>query len=98
MSIVDGKGPDIHVFEAGASVEPTILEISKDGNIWINLAHIPGDKVSVDLCGKVSALDPFHHVRLTDVGNRESGPQRFSGTPDADIDADAVAAINAVLR
>lgn len=96
VAVIDGEGPDIHVFEAGGSVEATILEISKDGRTWIDLGQISGGKASVDLRGKVAAGDRFPFVRLTDVNKRDSGTPKFSGTPGADIDA--VAAINAVLR
>jgi len=80
--IVDVPGPDIYIFEIGPDIEPTQLEISTDGNRWINIGKISGGKASVDIHDFVSPEDRFRFVRLTDLKSACGG-----NTPGADIDA-----------
>jgi len=90
VRLVDVNGPDLHVFEVGPSVEPTQLEISKDGTNWINLGRISGGKASVDIHNFVSPGDQFRYVRLTDLRSACGGEY-----PGADIDA--IGAIGCVI-
>ena len=90
VRLVDVPGPDLHVFEVGPAVEPTQLEISKDGVNWINIGKIAGGKASVDIHPYVSPGDQFRYVRLTDLKTACGGDY-----PGADIDA--VGAIGCVV-
>ena len=87
-AIIDVNGPDIYVFELGAT-EPTNLEISKDGQNWITVGQIKGGTASVDIRNHIENGEVFHYVRFTDL-------QTNSTQPGADIDA--VAAIGGALR
>src|SRR5690606_29476033 len=87
-AIVDVEGPDIYVFEVGA-IEPTTLEMSKDGQHWIKIGKINGGTAEVDISGYVPDGENYHYVRFTDLKSP-------SDIPGADIDA--VAAIGSVMR
>ena len=80
--IVDVNGPDLYVFELGA-IEPTKLEISKDGVHWIEIGKIQGGTAAVDIKDFVKPGETFHFVRLTDLNTP-------SALPGADVDAVAV--------
>lgn len=85
-AIVNISGPDLYVFEMGKYIEPTNLEISKDGKKWINVGKITGGTATVDIGDSVKAGEVFHYVKLTDLKSDCKG-----SWPGADIDA--VAAI-----
>ena len=87
-ALTDVEGPDLYIFEIG-KIEPTSLEISKDGITWVNVGKIDGGVSEVDIAGFVEPGDLFYYVRLTDLN-------RSSGIPGADVDA--IAAIGAALR
>lgn len=87
-SISDVNGPDIYVFEIG-QIEPTNIEISKNGKDWINVGKIEGGTAGLDIHDFVQPGDTFNYIRLTDLDT-------YSGMPGADIDA--VAAIGGALR
>ena len=87
-SITDVNGPDIYVFEIG-EIEPTNIEISKNGTDWINVGKIEGGTAGLDIHDFVQPGDTFNYIRLTDLDT-------YSGMPGADIDA--VAAIGGALR
>ncbi|MCW8861984.1 MAG: VWA domain-containing protein [Rhodospirillales bacterium] len=87
-ALVNGEGPDLHVFEVGQGMEPTFVSISKDGVEWIDLGKISGGTADVDIEAFVKPGERFHYVRLTDTGNCGGN------WPGADIDA--VGAIGAV--
>ncbi len=87
-AITDVNGPDIYVFEIG-QIEPTNIEISKNGTDWINVGKIEGGTAGLDIHDFVQAGDTFNYIRLTDLDT-------YSGMPGADIDA--VAAIGGALR
>ncbi len=87
-ALVDVNGPDLFVFEAG-QIEPTNLEISKDGINWVPVGKIEGGTASVDIKKVAKPNDYFYYVRLTDL-NTESSV--------AGADIDAVAAIGAVIK
>jgi OOP family OmpA-OmpF porin len=89
VRLVDVDGPDLYIFEVGADVEPTQLEISKDGQQWITIGRISGGKTSVDIRPYVQPGDQFRYIRLTDLKSACGG-----NWPGADIDA--VAAIGCV--
>ena len=86
-SLANVKGPDLYVFEMGA-IEPTNLEISKDGSQWIAVGQIKGGTALVDIEPFVKPGDTFNFIRLTDL-------ETSSGIPGADIDA--VAAIGGAM-
>ncbi|MDH3698110.1 MAG: OmpA family protein [Flavobacteriaceae bacterium] len=87
-AILDVNGPDIYVFEIG-KIEPTNLEISKNGQDWINVGKIEGGTAFIDIKDYVKPGETFNYVRFTDLDTQ-------SGQPGADIDA--VAAIGGALR
>ena len=87
-AIIDVNGPDIYVFEIGV-IEPTNLEISKDGVNWIVVGKIEGGTAFVDIADHVRPGETFNYVRFTDLDT-------WSDVPGADIDA--VAAIGGALR
>jgi outer membrane protein OmpA-like peptidoglycan-associated protein len=87
-ALVDVNGPDLFVFEAG-QIEPTNLDISKDGINWINVGKISGGTASVDISKVAKPTDYFYYVRLTDLNTASSI---------AGADIDAVAAIGAVIK
>lgn len=87
-AIANVNGPDLYVFEIGA-MEPTSLEISKDGNSWINVGRISGGTAMVDISPFVKQGETFNYVRLTDLDSK-------SWVAGADVDA--VAAIGGALR
>lgn len=86
-SLSNVKGPDLYVFEMGA-IEPTNLEISKNGLDWISVGKIEGGTAMVDIEPFVKTGETFNYVRLTDL-------ETPSGIPGADIDA--VAAIGGAM-
>ncbi len=87
-AIIDVNGPDIYVFEIG-EIEPTNLEISKDGENWITVGQIEGGTAFVDIKDHVKQGEIFNYVRFTDLDT-------YSGQPGADIDA--VATIGGAMR
>jgi outer membrane protein OmpA-like peptidoglycan-associated protein len=87
-ALVDINGPDLFVFETG-QIEPTNLDISKDGIIWINVGKISGGTASLDINKYVKPNEYFYYVRLIDLNTQ-------SAIAGADIDA--VAAIGAAMR
>ena len=86
-SLSNVKGPDLYVFEMGA-IEPTLLEISKNGMDWISMGKIEGGTAMVDIAPFVKTGETFNYIRLTDL-------ETESGIPGADIDA--VAAIGGAM-
>ena len=87
-SLTDVNGPDLYVFELG-KIEPTRLEISKDGTEWIEVGKIEGGTAMVDISHAVQPGETFNYIRLTDL-------ETYSTVPGADVDA--VAAIGGALR
>ncbi len=87
-AIIDVNGPDIYVFEIGV-IEPTNLEISKDGKNWITVGKIEGGTAFVDIADYAKPGETFNYVRFTDLDT-------WSDVPGADIDA--VAAIGGAMR
>lgn len=87
-ALVDVNGPDLYVFELG-QIEPTNLEISRDGKDWISVGKISGGVAEVDIHDFVKKDELFYYVRLTDL-------ETSSGIPGADVDA--IAAIGSAVR
>lgn len=87
-ALTDVNGPDLYIFEMGA-IEPTDLEISKDGKNWIYVGKIDGGVAEVDIAPFVNKGELFYYVRLKDLKTK-------SGEPGADVDA--IAAIGSALR
>jgi len=90
-ALVDVPGPDLHVFEVGRDVEPTRIELSKDGVNWTSIGEISGGRTSVDIAKYGLAGQDFRFVRVTDLGKYCGG-----GWPGADIDA--IAAVGSATR
>ena len=87
-ALTNVNGPDLYIFEIG-QIEPTNLEISKDGKTWIKVGKIDGGVSEVDIASFVKQGELFYYVRLTDL-------KMDSALPGADVDA--IAAIGAALR
>ncbi len=87
-ALVDVNGPDLYVFEAG-EIEPTNLDISKNGIDWINVGKISGGTAAVDISKVAKPGDYFYYVRLTDLNTQSTV---------AGADIDAVAAIGAAMK
>ncbi|MCF6279432.1 MAG: OmpA family protein [Flavobacteriaceae bacterium] len=87
-ALVDVNGPDLYLFEIG-QLEPTELEISKDGKSWIKIGKIDGGVAEVDISPFVKPNDLFYYVRFKDLKEK-------SGIPGADVDA--IAAIGSAMR
>jgi outer membrane protein OmpA-like peptidoglycan-associated protein len=90
-ALVNIEGPDLYIFEVGSEIEPTQLEISKDGITWINVGEISGGRSEVDINNFVKENEAFYYVRLTDLKGGCKG-----SWPGADIAA--VAALGSVMQ
>ena len=82
------NGPDLYVFEMG-EIEPSGLEISKDGKEWIDIGHIEGGRTMVNIEPFVPKGVTFTYVRLTNLIT-------YSALTGADIDA--IGAIGGALQ
>ena len=87
-ALTNVNGPDLYIFEIG-QIEPTDLEISKDGENWIRVGKIDGGVAEVDIAPFVKKGELFYYVRLKDL-------EEQSALPGADVDA--IAAIGAAMR
>lgn len=87
-ALTNVNGPDLYIFEIG-QIEPTNLEISKDGENWTYVGKIDGGVAEVDIEKYVKQGELFYYVRLTDLKQK-------SALPGADVDA--IAAIGAAMR
>ena len=87
-ALTNVNGPDLYIFEIG-KIEPTDLEISKDGIDWIKVGKIDGGVAAVDIGPFVKNGELFYYVRLKDL-------KEESALPGADVDA--IAAIGAAMR
>ena len=94
--LIDVKGLDLYVFEAGRDVEPFNVEISKDGSSWIDLGTVSGQPTGLDIQGKVAPGDKFSYVRLSDPNPYvPQDPNKIGQTLYWGADIDAVGAIGA---
>ena len=87
-ALTDVNGPDLYIFEIG-QLEPTELEISKEGRNWIKVGKIDGGVAQVDIAPFAKQGELFYYVRLKDL-------KMDSALPGADVDA--IAAIGAAMR
>jgi len=87
--ITDGDNQDIYVFEVGAYVEATRVEVSDDLKNWLYVGDAAGSASGVDLRGQIPAGGKYRYVRLTDLSTEPNAL-----FPGADIDA--VAALHPV--
>ncbi len=90
-ALMDIDGPDLYIFELGTFIEATMLEISKDGNTWVNVGEINGGRAEVDIKDFVKPGEVFYYVRLTDLKQACKG--YWSGA-----DIDAIGAIGSVMQ
>ncbi len=90
-ALVDIQGPDLYIFEIGASIEPTALSISVDGRHWVKVGSIAGGRAEVDIRPYTQKNEVYSYVKLTDLKS-DCG----AGTPGADIDA--IGAIGSGVR
>lgn len=90
-ALTDIEGPDLYIFEVGAEIEKTQLEISKNGVNWLNVGEINGGQAEVDIQNFVQPGEVFYYVRLTDLKTGCGGHW-----PGADIDA--IAALGSVVQ
>ncbi|MEM9176970.1 MAG: thrombospondin type 3 repeat-containing protein, partial [Myxococcota bacterium] len=69
-NVLTGSGdaaPDLRIFEFGADIEDTFVEVSADGSTWFSLGKIEGSTSDVDLDAfGFGVEDEFTLVRLTD--------------------------------
>lgn len=94
-NVLTGSGdstPDLWIFEAGADVEQTMVEVSSDNDVYFPVGTAPGSTSGIDLDAFGFGADStFSYVRLTDVAAQGDVA---STTVGADIDA--VGAISSV--
>ncbi len=72
--IVNGEGVDLYVYERGPSAEPTFLDVSEDGTIWVRVGRISGAVRGVDLAKSSAAKGSWRFLRLTAVRDGAAGP------------------------
>lgn len=89
--ITEQDGPELIVFEVGDATEGTLVQVSADGETWINCGTTSGGIESVEISGKVPRGSVFQFLKITDLGDKCLGT-----LPGADIDA--VAAMIAIPR
>lgn len=87
-ALIDGPGPDLHLFEVGAQIEAMLVEISRDGQRWHRVGVVSGQPASVDIADVAEPGVRYPYVRITDQKDYCSG--RYAGA-----DLKAVGLINA---
>lgn len=86
------KGDDLYIYEVGPSRESALVEISVDGEKWIEAGVIDGGKAALDLSDRgIDNETVFYYVRVTDLKDLCRGPS-------AGADIDAIGAINSVVK
>ncbi len=84
--------PDLWIFEVGPLVEPTLVDVSKNGSDWFNVGSVEGATAGIDLDAfGFGPSDLFFFVRLTDICTGSACTGRTAGA-----DIDAVGAISTV--
>jgi hypothetical protein len=88
----DSTALDLWIFEIGADVEATDVEISRNGVDFLSVGSVGGATSGIDIDPFLAAasIDPFtkfSFVRLTDVLADGQTATSGSSTPGADIDA-----------
>lgn len=85
-------GLDLWIFEVGPLVEPTLVDISKDGIEWFHVGGVGGATSGIDIDAfGFGPSDLFYFVRLTDNCSGSACTGRTAGA-----DIDAVGAISTV--
>ena len=83
---------DLWVFEVGAAIEPTSVDISTNGLDWINVGKTGGSTSGIDIDAYISSGivlgERYSYVRLTDLL-----PHQSTGSNEG-ADIDAVGAIS----
>jgi len=82
---------DLWIFEIGQDIEPTIVEISTDGNTWINVGSTSGGTGGIDIDPWVPSGSLYSSVRITDPNNPGYICAAWGGA-----DIDAVGAISSI--
>lgn len=94
-NLLTGSGDsrlDLWIFEVGADVEDTFVEISPDGQQWFAVGKVFGSTRGVDIDAYGHGLDGrYAWVRLTDDALEGNGSGNTAGA-----DIDAVGAISSV--
>ncbi|MDX8376780.1 MAG: OmpA family protein [Mariprofundales bacterium] len=90
-ALIDVEGDDLYIFEIGANIEATMVEISANATDWIAIGNVAGATAGLDIKQYVKPKQSFNYVRLTDLKQACN-----SKTPGADITA--IAAIGSVNR
>lgn len=81
----DSNALDLWVFEVGADIEDTFVEISGDGSTWFSVGKVFGSTAGIDIDAfGFNSTFSFSFVRLTDDPNEGEQFGIFVG---ADIDA-----------
>ena len=94
-NVLTGSGDnalDVWIFEVGADIEDTFVEISADGSSWQSVGKIFGSTAGIDLDAYGFGVSSyFSYVRLTDDPNEGEQFGIFVGA-----DIDSVGAISTV--
>ncbi|RKX40600.1 MAG: PEP-CTERM sorting domain-containing protein [Verrucomicrobia bacterium] len=89
----DSSAPDLHIFEIGADVEDTFVEISADGIIWHSVGKVFGATSSIDIDAfGFGTSSEFSYVRLMDDPNQGGVTTGYA----TGADIDAVGAISTI--
>jgi len=87
-NVLTGSGtaaPDLWIFEIGADIEATTVEVSENGVNWTPVGGVGGATAGIDIDAfGFTTLSALSWVRLTDVANLGD---TFGPTVGADIDA-----------
>jgi OmpA-OmpF porin, OOP family len=81
-AVVDVKGDDLFLFEIPTDLEPTDVELSRDGKAWIAVGTFGGGTASIDIAKHVKPGDVFGFLRL-----RDKKSTCYGKWPGADVDA-----------
>ena len=92
MTTSGDSGNDLWIFEVGAAVEPTAIQISRNGNDRVPVGVVGGATSGVDIDAYVGSGvvtgERYSYVRIIDTDSQ------ISGSPYAGVDIDAVGAIS----
>ena len=91
--LVDGPGPDLHIFELNTDAEDIFVWISRDGKIFIPVGKVSKQTPSIDIRPYAQPGATYSYIKLRD--NPAQGEQEG---PTVGADIDAVGAINTAIR
>ena len=84
---------DLWVFEIGANVERTFIDISSNGTDWISVGNVAGGTRGIDIDAfGYGPTNTFSYVRLTD-----DHTEVFPPGPNLGADIDSVGAISTIV-